>query len=182
MKELRIELRIKNKLLYDAITEQFSSIAKFCDASHTTYTTVCAYVSLSRSPYRKNATFTSTAWKIADFLFVEPEILFPEKLYNIVRNKIIIETGLQNVDHIRSARSLYNTENDGDLKDAVNSAILTLTPREQDIIRKHFFEGKSFQQIGDEYNCHRERIRQIELKALAKLRHSSREKFFKGYI
>lgn len=64
------------------------------------------------------------------------------------------------------------------LVEQVREAIDTLTPREQGVIRLRFglVDGRchSLEEVGPEFNVTRERIRQIEAKALRKLRHPSR--------
>lgn len=71
------------------------------------------------------------------------------------------------------------------LKDAVKSALSTLTEREADILVQHFgLDGRmprTFEQISQSFGLSRERIRQIEIDALRRLRHPTRRKFFDGY-
>ncbi|MBT4822632.1 MAG: sigma-70 family RNA polymerase sigma factor [Lentisphaerae bacterium] len=71
------------------------------------------------------------------------------------------------------------------LKDVVKSALSTLTDREADILVQHFgLDGRvsrTFEQISHQFDLSRERIRQIEMDALRKLRHPTRRKFFDGY-
>jgi len=65
-----------------------------------------------------------------------------------------------------------------DLKDHTASMLKTLTPREERIIKMRFGleDGtqRTLEEVGDVFSVTRERIRQIEAKALRKLRHSSR--------
>ena len=62
----------------------------------------------------------------------------------------------------------------------------TLTPREAKVLKLRFGleDGKSrtLEEVGKEFNVTRERIRQIEAKALRKLRHPSRSKKLKDYM
>ncbi|HUU64641.1 MAG TPA: sigma factor-like helix-turn-helix DNA-binding protein, partial [Dehalococcoidales bacterium] len=62
----------------------------------------------------------------------------------------------------------------------------TLTPREQRILQFRFGleDGRSrtLEEVGKEFNVTRERIRQIEAKALRKLRHPSRSRKLKDYL
>ena len=61
----------------------------------------------------------------------------------------------------------------------------TLTPRERDVLLMRYGfvgEPKSLQQIGKEFNLSQERIRQIEMKALRKLRHPSRSRRVRDYF
>jgi len=71
------------------------------------------------------------------------------------------------------------------LKDAVKNALSTLTEREGDILVQHFgLDGRAprtFEQISHQFGLSRERIRQIEMDALRRLRHPTRRKFFDGH-
>ena len=69
------------------------------------------------------------------------------------------------------------------LKEQLNSVLSTLTPREEKVIRLRFGlddgRPRTLEEVGDEFEVTRERIRQIEAKALRKLRHPSRSKKLK---
>lgn len=71
------------------------------------------------------------------------------------------------------------------LKDQITRLLDTLTDREQRVLVLRFGlkDGRSrtLEEVGKEFNVTRERIRQIEAKALRKLRHPSRAKMLKGY-
>ena len=71
------------------------------------------------------------------------------------------------------------------LKDQITRLLDTLTDREQRVLILRFGlkDGRSrpLEEVGNEFNVTRERIRQIEAKALRKLRHPSRAKMLKGY-
>ena len=72
------------------------------------------------------------------------------------------------------------------LKEQLNSVLKTLTPREAKVLSLRFGleDGKSrtLEEVGKEFNVTRERIRQIEAKALRKLRHPSRSKKLKDFL
>ena len=72
------------------------------------------------------------------------------------------------------------------LKEQLASVLQTLTPREEMVLRLRFglVDGRSrtLEEVGKEFNVTRERIRQIEAKALRKLRHPSRSKRLKDYL
>ena len=72
------------------------------------------------------------------------------------------------------------------LKDEINDVLLTLTEREEKVIRLRFGlddgKSKTLEEVGQLFGVTRERIRQIEAKALRKLRHPSRSKKLKDYI
>ncbi|MBQ7924437.1 MAG: RNA polymerase sigma factor RpoD [Clostridia bacterium] len=72
------------------------------------------------------------------------------------------------------------------LKEQLLNVLDTLTPREQKVLRLRYGidDGKSrtLEEVGKVFNVTRERIRQIEAKALRKLRHPSRSKKLKDYL
>jgi RNA polymerase primary sigma factor len=72
-----------------------------------------------------------------------------------------------------------------DLKKQIGKVIESLSPKEQIIIRKRFGIGDdphTLEEVGKEFSVTRERIRQIEVKALRKLRHPSRSKWLRDFI
>ncbi len=72
------------------------------------------------------------------------------------------------------------------LKDEINNVLQLLTERESKVLQLRFglIDGKNrtLEEVGKEFNVTRERIRQIEAKALRKLRHPSRSKKLKDYL
>lgn len=72
------------------------------------------------------------------------------------------------------------------LQDQLQEVLNTLTPREQKVLRLRFGlddgRARTLEEVGKEFNVTRERIRQIEAKALRKLRHPSRSKKLKDYL
>jgi RNA polymerase primary sigma factor len=72
------------------------------------------------------------------------------------------------------------------LKEQLLHILDTLTPREEKVLRLRYGidDGKSrtLEEVGKEFNVTRERIRQIEAKALRKLRHPSRSKKLKDFL
>jgi RNA polymerase primary sigma factor len=72
------------------------------------------------------------------------------------------------------------------LKDQINEVLLTLTTREQRVLVLRFGledgRGRTLEEVGLEFKVTRERIRQIEAKALRKLRHPSRSRKLRDYL
>lgn len=74
----------------------------------------------------------------------------------------------------------------GSLQEQTQKALATLTPREEKVLRMRFGIGEksdhTLEEVGQNFDVTRERIRQIEAKALRKLRHPSRSKKLRAFI
>lgn len=72
------------------------------------------------------------------------------------------------------------------LKETLLSVLNSLTPREEKVLRLRYGvddgRPRTLEEVGKEFNVTRERIRQIEAKALRKLRHPSRSKHLKDFL
>ena len=72
------------------------------------------------------------------------------------------------------------------LKEQLSGVLKSLTPREEKVLRLRFGledgRPRTLEEVGKEFNVTRERIRQIEAKALRKLRHPSRSKKLRDFL
>jgi len=72
------------------------------------------------------------------------------------------------------------------LREQLNDVLHTLTPREEQVLKLRFGledgRTRTLEEVGKKFDITRERIRQIEAKALRKLRHPSRSKLLKDYL
>jgi RNA polymerase primary sigma factor len=72
------------------------------------------------------------------------------------------------------------------LSEQTRRVLSTLTPREEKVLRMRFGIGEKYdhtlEEVGQDFDVTRERIRQIEAKALRKLRHPSRAKKLKAFV
>ncbi|MBI9096867.1 MAG: RNA polymerase sigma factor RpoD/SigA [Spirochaetaceae bacterium] len=75
---------------------------------------------------------------------------------------------------------------DKSLVEDINSVLLTLSEKEAEILQFRFGlnheKPLSLKQIGDKYNLTKERIRQIEKKAISRLQHPSRKQYLEAYV
>ncbi len=75
---------------------------------------------------------------------------------------------------------------DKSLVDDINNVLMTLTEKEAEILQYRFGlnheKPLSLKQIGDKYNLTKERIRQIEKKAISRLQHPSRKQYLEAYV
>ena len=86
----------------------------------------------------------------------------------------------------RQCPSAYDTAEAQSTKELITALLHTLTPREERVLRMRFGIGlgkdHTLQEVGDQFSVTRERIRQIEAKALRKLKHPSRSKRLRPLI
>ena len=71
---------------------------------------------------------------------------------------------------------------DFEIKNAITQVLSTLTPREERVIRERFFNNKTLEEVGQILSVTRNRIRQIEAKALRKLKHPSRSRKLRSFL
>jgi RNA polymerase primary sigma factor len=73
-----------------------------------------------------------------------------------------------------------------DMKSMIDKILCSLPCKEEQIIRKRFGIGedspRTLEEVGLEFDVTRERIRQIEVKAIRKLKHPSRSKWLREFI
>jgi RNA polymerase primary sigma factor len=116
------------------------------------------------------------------------------KVLKIAKEPISLETpiGEEEDSHIGDFIEDKNTENpteaviNNNLGLKTRQVLATLTPREEKVLRMRFGIGErsdhTLEEVGQDFDVTRERIRQIEAKALRKLRHPSRSKQLKSFI
>jgi RNA polymerase primary sigma factor len=120
-----------------------------------------------------------------------------EKVIGILkmsREPISLETpiGEEEDSHLRdliedkAMLSPLDSAMQGDMKKKIDRILCTLTPKEEKIIRRRFGIGgdapHTLEEVGLEFDVTRERIRQIEVKAIRKLKHTSRSKWLREFI
>ena len=116
------------------------------------------------------------------------------EIYKISQDPVSLETPIGEEDDSHLGDFVPDERNMGPeeyatnelLKDEISEVLLTLTEREEKVIRLRFGleDGKSrtLEEVGQMFGVTRERIRQIEAKALRKLRHPSRSRKLKDYM
>ena len=86
----------------------------------------------------------------------------------------------------KSAVSPQDAVVERNLADQTREVLATLSPREERVLKMRFGIGErsnhTLEEVGQDFEVTRERIRQIEAKALRKLRHPSRSKLLKGFM
>ena len=105
--------------------------------------------------------------------------------YHKIR-RIMAEPELELGQVFDGGQELENTENTDELKNLLNDLLESLTPREAEVIKYRFalddHKELTLKAVGDIFNVNQERIRQIEAKALRKLRHPTRSSHLEDYL
>ena len=116
------------------------------------------------------------------------------KVLRIAKEPISLETpiGEEEDSHLgdfiedKSVVSPVDAVIGGNLEDQTRRVLKTLTPREEKVLRMRFGIGEksdhTLEEVGQDFEVTRERIRQIEAKALRKLRHPSRSKQLRSFV
>ncbi|MCK5156795.1 MAG: RNA polymerase sigma factor RpoD/SigA [Spirochaetales bacterium] len=118
---------------------------------------------------------------ISDLLSISREMISLETPIFTDNNNSELGDFIEDADYISPEESIVENS----LRDDINSVLSTLSQKESEIVEYRFgLNGKhamSLKEIGDIYNLTKERIRQIEKKALERLRHPSRSKYLEAY-
>ena len=133
-----------------------------------------------------------TTEEIAEYMGLTPERV--AEIQKIAQDPISLENPVGEEDDSKiadfiedeSIRSPMEVATQNLLKEQLMAVIDTLTPREQKVIRLRYglddCHPRTLEEVGKEFNVTRERIRQIEAKALRKLRHPNRSKRLTDYV
>lgn len=116
------------------------------------------------------------------------------KMMRIVKDPISLETPVRDDDENSvgnfiedpNTKSPYDLVAEQFLKEITSKQLSTLTPREERVLRMRFGIGMTsdhtLEEVGEQFGVTRERIRQIEAKALRKLKHPTRGSYLEDYV
>lgn len=124
------------------------------------------------SPILETGKIRPAATVIVDFFGVDFSDIFPryfcEFSKGIVLESQFVSAFMQNQEELTmDVADIYDFQ---ELNVAVSNVLKKLSPRHSMILRKRFFEGRTFEELSKEFNVSRSRIRQINLKAVNDLR------------
>jgi RNA polymerase sigma factor (sigma-70 family) len=198
--DLRVESRFRNAALWRCLNDEFGYAARQIQAEHggqgqlpliraasdltgTSRGLISAWLNLRWCPYRKSGQPTEEAAKFAAFVDYDVYELFPTSLYQLkLPNLVVREYKSMELLSLEEAKAELPLLPGPDEPPAsairiVDEALLDLRPREEKILRMRFGldgEPRSLREVGEHFGVGPERVRQIEAKALRKLRHPDR--------
>jgi RNA polymerase primary sigma factor len=201
-KAYRVKITVKNNLLLTAIEQAgYKSAAEFARAIGLTDQEVSALVALRKAPINQDGEFSPNAKRIMEALGAAPSDLWTTEQLNMKLKRNTKEDFFSaptiqailggNVAQLEG--SVYEESekpeevlNKKELKAELKKVLGTLTPRETKVLQLRFgLDGcgeHTLEEIGDVLDIGKERVRQIEAKALRKMRDPSRSKAFKGHV
>ena len=201
-KAYRVKITVKNNLLLTAIEQAgYKSAAEFARAIGLTDQEVSALVALRNAPINQDGEFSPNAKRIMEALGAAPSDLWTTEQLNMKLKRNTKEDFFSaptiqailggNVAQLEG--SVYEESekpeevlNKKELKAELEKVLGTLTPRETKVLQLRFgLDGcgeHTLEEIGDMLDIGKERVRQIEAKALRKMRAPSRSKAFKGHV
>lgn len=181
VKPYRIKVTVRNHLLLTAIEEQgYKSVAEFERAAGIRIGRINDLVSMRDAPITINGEFSYIAKIVMEVLGAAPTDLWSEKQLTLKLKK---NTGERAVDadliqHLleqRNTTEILPSPEDAllaaETAQVLDGIIGTLTPREQRVLQIRFHKEGSLEDAAKAFDVTRQRIRQIEAKALRKMRH-----------
>lgn len=180
MKEARVELKIKNNILYKEIMKRASNVSQFCIKYDYWPSAIGDLLCLRASPWSSRKCddrWRKTPRRLAELFKVLVEDLFPAGLYVMEKTEAVMEVSVEmlSLQHdsalmIESPEDQYLRE---EAKDEIRSVLSSLRPREYEIMCDMHGIGReqlTLKEAGKRHNVTHERVRQIERVARRRLK------------
>lgn len=185
MEEYRVKVTVRNNLLLSAIENAgYKSQSEFARACGLNVRRVHNLVTMKDCPISDTGEFSEAAKAIMEVLGAAPSDLWTEaqQFQRLTQNSSEFRMSAEEFKNILTqeyVERLTLPDPEKELEDAhlpivVGKMVESLTPREKEFIELRFKEDMLLYEIAEHFNVSRERARQIEAKALHKLRHPSR--------
>lgn len=185
MRDYYAILRVQQGRLRAAMQERgIQTGAELARRSGVSTTDIYSLLNFRRSPRTKTGKWNGTAILVCRALGYEPSELFPAHLDHEVATNCVSSF----VDYAQLAgcatpqlgpdRVLQRAEAEQDIADVMGA----LTDRERAVLYARFWDGKVLREVGRELNLCTESARQIERKALCKLRNPARLRKLEGVL
>ena len=185
--EYRVKVLVSNNLLIQAIEnagyKTQSEFARAIDCGTSYINMLCG---LRVSPINQEGEFTKVANQVMEALGACPTDLWTEEqlTMNLKRSSSWSVMGREELNELMhgAPKSLLESVAGQELKKAMDAVRKTLTFREQQVIGMRFDDDKTMEECGKELGLSKEGVRNIEAKALRKIRLTSRGDQLRDFI
>jgi len=199
-----MEVRVKNNRLWRLVHEQFPTEREAAETIGINLQYLNSAINLRECPYatkyrrelgRRYGELFPWAMKICEYFMRLPEWIFPPELYTNNKRKLaVIEMDRISFVGLPSGQKVLQIANESEPEElcrrelresAVHNSLELLTMREKKIVKMRFGIGierpQTLGQVGRKLRITKERVRQIEARAIRKLRHPSRSNPLRGF-
>lgn len=176
MKDYRVTVKVRNNRIIKAIEAAGGVLGqKWCRANGLSYAAINDLVNLTSSPLFQSGEMREVSLKLCDVLNKLPEDLWSnEQLYPLEKNFSDIEMSHAQILAITSQQEdSLSVEHDIETNDRerlISEALKKLTRREESVIRMMYYDNLTLEATGKLIGLSKERVRQIETKAIMKMR------------
>jgi hypothetical protein len=174
MKDYRVTIKVRNNRILTAIAKAGGEVGgKWCFANGLTYTTVNSLINMTVGPLLASGNLSGTAERLCEVLNCLPEDLWSnEQLYPLEKNFSEFEMSHEQIMALTDGPVDLDMSSieDAERKKHVGLAVSLLPQRQQEVLRLRFTEDMTLGETGAAMGVTRERVRQIEQKALRNLR------------
>lgn len=181
MREFHLTMKLRNNLLRKRREELGLSVPKLAEACGVSYPHVLDLEGLKASPMTKSGEWRKAALALAEFFGCSPDDLFPESVLKVVAPEVKAELDAQKVLALGGLALEAEPPtlpdamlSEKQLSEAINDVLGDLTPREREVLLLMYEDGLTLTETARKTGRGVERVRQIQAKALRKLRHPFR--------
>jgi RNA polymerase sigma factor (sigma-70 family) len=195
--EYHVKVSVKNNLILQAIKDMgYSTVKSFCVANGLDPTRVGGLINFSRYPLNKEGEFTDLAKELMEVLGAAPTDLWTAEQLNLKLSKNSVELTVRqdrlnailgmNRGELVSIEAPEDIVLKKELVERINESIDILEPRQKEVLELRFglTDGRihSMEEVGKKFDVSPERVRQLEVNAIHKLRHPTVANKLKGFI
>lgn len=184
-KDYRVTVKVRNNRILRAIESVGGTAGgKWCEANGLQYKSVNDLINLHASPLAASGSLSSTAEKLCDVLGKLPEELWSnEQLYPLEKNFSELEMSHEQVVAMLPDEQRFYLMDTSEMernqtKKLIDKALATLPAREAKVLRMRFEDDLTLAECATQLGVTTERVRQIEIRGLRKMRNPARVGMF----
>lgn len=181
MKDLRLIIKARNNIMMRWREKRGLSARRAAEFTGVSYALWLKYEGLTENPVSEGR-HTKGCWKpsalaIAEALGELPEDVWTPAIlsvrFPVVQREVRAALLQQSIETVETLALPDRGQDAADLRRVLDETIDRLTPQEQAVVRARFFDEKTLEETGERIGRTKERVRQIEHRALRRLRHPS---------